>query len=163
VGRKPWVPSGVSMFKRLELWWGTLRGLVDLCNAGTIVIKGWRRAGWCLWNTPLRTRWAIGGCGLICLRMNVLWQWSTVLVRHAVCGATILQKLETCLNMGVVWIKISRSLVGIERISSLIVARLVLKHVSAYYMKTVSVERLTKVPRSYQTSEMFGFRRMARE
>jgi hypothetical protein len=124
---RTWVTPRLSMLKRLELLWWSLWNLIDLSNARTAVIKAW---WWtCRWlrNTPLRTRWAVGRCWLICLWVNVLGQRSAILIRHAVGRATILQKLQSCLNVSIVWIQISSSLIGVERISGLIVARFILK------------------------------------
>jgi len=55
-------------------------------------------------------------------------------------------------------------LIGVERVVDLVVATLVLeKRVSRVSNDDEMGRQLTKVPRSYQTSEMNGFRRIARE
>lgn len=66
--------------------------------------------------------------------------------------------------MHVGWIKIGCSGVRVKSIACLVVARLILArrqlHISP---EQHDKRRLTKVPRSYQTSEMFGFSLIARE
>ena len=68
--------------------------------------------------------------------------------------------------MRVAWIKLGGSLVRIKCIGNLVVTRFVLGQSQSWNQHHWSVtgeDKLTKVPRSYQTSEMYGFNLIARE
>ena len=73
--------------------------------------------------------WCTNTWGLVLLRMNVLRHGSGMLTRHARCLATA-QDLQTSLDVYVARIEVGGSLVCIEGIGGLVVARFVLSMVS---------------------------------
>ena len=112
--------------------------------------------------TPLWTRWSAQGAWLVRLRVYILGQWRTGLVGKSVCRLT-LEQCQAGFNVDVRRVEFSGARVGIKRITCLVVARLILSFISKVASFGVVVGMLTNVPKSYQTSEMFGLRRMARE
>lgn len=88
---------------------------------------GWSR--WRLrwrWRSPHRTWRTVDRCRLICLWVDVLWQRSAVLVRHAARGLPVLQKLQASLDVDVCGVEVGCALVGVEGIGGLVVAGFIL-------------------------------------
>jgi hypothetical protein len=57
--------------------------------------------------------------------VNILWNRCAVLVWYAACGLAVLQELQASFDMHVRRIKIGGTLVCVERIGGLVIARLV--------------------------------------
>jgi hypothetical protein len=88
----------------------------------------WCRAWWRVLSVaaPLRARWTVPECAwLIGLRVHILWQWRTALVGQTIRGLP-LQKRQPSLDVHVGRVEVSRSRVGVKRVTSLVVARFVL-------------------------------------
>ena len=88
-----------------------------------------------------------------------------LLIRHA-CGLPVVtEKLQPRLNVAITRVEVCCTLIGIKRVSSLVVARLVLNVGVSRGVQVIDpiTGNLTRVPRSYHTSEMYGFKRIARE
>lgn len=110
-----------------------LRRRVDLSQSigGPV---SWSRAGWwsrwcrrsCLrGSSPLRPWRAHGVSGLVRIGMHVLRNWRSSVHRwHAL---SISEELQACLDVDVAGVQLVRALVRIERITDLIVARLILQ------------------------------------
>lgn len=75
--------------------------------------------------TPLWTRWSAQGAWLVGLRVYILGQWRTGLVGKSVCRLT-LEQCQACFNVHIRRVKLSGARIGIERVTCLIVARLIL-------------------------------------
>jgi len=63
-------------------------------------------------------------------------------------------------------VELGCALVGVQGIIRLVIARLILPGVSAilnHHSTRVIEDKITKVPKSYQTSDMYGFNLIARE
>lgn len=75
--------------------------------------------------TPLRSSRSVNRRRLVSLRMNVLRNGSVALVGSAGRTLAVLKKLETGLDVDIGRIQVGSTLVSIERISCLVVARLV--------------------------------------
>lgn len=113
--------------------------------------------------SPLRTgRSASERARLVGLRVHVLRQWRAALVGQTVSWLTF-QQSEACFDVDVRRVEIRRSSVGVQCITCLVVTRFVLELVSVRKSRISNHIALTKVPRSYHTSEMLGLRRIARE
>jgi hypothetical protein len=80
------------------------------------------------WGTPLRTWWAVNRSRLVGLRVNILWEWSRILVRHAVGRLATLKELQARLDMYICRIQVSGSLVRVQSVGGLVVARFILGH-----------------------------------
>lgn len=73
---------------------------------------------------------------------------------HA-CGLSIItEQLQSSLDVDVGRIKVSCSLISIHRVCGLVVTRLILDTVSIDMEQGCARGKLTRVPRSYQTSEI---------
>ncbi len=87
--------------------------------------------------------------------------------RRASIASAGAEELKPCLDVRVAGVELSSALIGIKRVGNLVVARFVLGDRSATVSdsraRDVAEWQLTSVPRSYHTSEMYGFSRMARE
>lgn len=74
------------------------------------------------------------------------------------------QQLQSSFDMHVAGVKVGCSLIRVKRIGSLVVTGLVLAmDQKPPRFARDDKARLTKVPRSYQTSEMYGFSLIALE
>jgi hypothetical protein len=65
--------------------------------------------------------------------VDILWNRCAVLIWYAACGLAVLQELQASFDMHVRRVKISSTLVCVERIGCLVIARLVLEHVSGCF------------------------------
>ena len=109
-------------------------GMLNFSQTSTPVSRRtwWRRTRalwpWCTWSwyTPLWSRRSSHACCLILLRMHILRHRSTVLIRHASRLSIVPKKLQSCLDMDVHWVKVSRALISVQCVSGLIITRLVL-------------------------------------
>lgn len=88
-----------------------------------------------------------------------------LLVGHASGLTIVTKKLQPCLDVDVAGVQVCCTLIGIKRVCSLVVAGLVLNVGVSRGVQVIDpfTSNLTRVPRSYHTSEMYGFRRIARE
>jgi len=102
-------------------------------------------------------------CRLIRLGVYVLRDRGIALVRSTGRSLAILQELQASLDVNVGRVQVGCALVGIEGIGRLVVAGFILEHGQLGSLECKKNKRHTSVPRSYQTSEMLGFRRIARE
>jgi hypothetical protein len=107
-----------------------MRRWIDLGQAATPAICGWSRwwsRGWRLGGrvSPLRSwRTNCPSC-LVRLRMDVLRKWSTGLHRESV-GLAAAEELKASFDVHVLGIELGGSLVGIQGIVDLVVARFIL-------------------------------------
>jgi hypothetical protein len=63
--------------------------------------------------------------------MDILWDWRIVLVRHAV-RLAVLKELQSCLDMLIGRVQICCSLIGVQSVGGLVVARLILEKQLAF-------------------------------
>lgn len=95
---------------------------------------------------------------LVCLGMDISWHGS----RTSAVSLAVAEKLQPGLDVRVGRIQLGSSLVRIQCIINLVVAALILEECQrSVGRRGWNLLRLTRVPRSYQTSEMNGFSRMA--
>jgi hypothetical protein len=113
--------------KRPYSLWTMRRNALDLGKSDGIVERRWclsSLAGWCVGATvPLR-RWTTDVGGLNRLWMDILRHWS--LIWHGTLFLAGAQNVEPCLDVDVGRIKLGSSLIGVQSVCSLVVARFVL-------------------------------------
>jgi hypothetical protein len=63
---------------------------------------------------------------LISLWMNILWYRGVALIGSTSRCLPVLKQLQTCLDVNVGWVEVCRALIGVKRVGSLVVTRLVL-------------------------------------
>jgi hypothetical protein len=79
-------------------------------------------------STPLRSSRSVNRSRLVSLRVDILGNWGVALVGGACRSLTVLQKLQTSLDVDVGRVKVSRTLVRVKSVRSLVVARFILGH-----------------------------------
>jgi hypothetical protein len=109
-----------------RLWWWV--DVVDPSPTGGPRHRARRRTVWRLRllgsrASPLRTRRSDSALVLICLRMHVGGHGR---LRNLAIGTAVTQQLQPGLDMRVGWVEFSSTLVCIQRIADLVVARLIL-------------------------------------
>ncbi len=119
--------GGSYRFALLIRIWGLRLRVLNICQtpAPVLVAANWGRTRYDRGRGPPLRAWRCSNTRrLVLLRVYILWDRSAMLISHARTGIT--EKRQPRLDVNVVRIQVSSSLIGVQRVCSLIVTRFVL-------------------------------------